>query len=148
MQLTKHTDYAFRALIYLATMPQDGSLTTIQKVVDEFDLSRNHMTKIVNKMVNHGWIRAVRGKQGGISLAVEADTINARTVVELMEQTLTPVNCLAPECSIAKVCKLRGVLANAQTAYLKELEQFTLADIINEPVTAVLHPELVIQAVD
>ncbi|CAA0115573.1 HTH-type transcriptional repressor NsrR [BD1-7 clade bacterium] len=139
MQLTKHTDYAFRALIYLASMPEDEDLTTIQRVVDEFDLSRNHMTKIINKMVNHGWVKAIRGKQGGIRLAVAPETINARDVVELMEQTLTPVNCVAPECSISRVCRLRGVLANAQNAYMDHIGQFTLADMITDPVVQVLH---------
>jgi len=51
MQLTKHTDYAFRVLIYLAMQPTD-TLATIQEISEYFDISRNHMMKIVQKLAN------------------------------------------------------------------------------------------------
>ena len=61
MQLTKHTDYAFRVLIYLAMKPTD-TLVTIQEIAEYFDISRDHMMKIVQKLANNGIIQSIRGK--------------------------------------------------------------------------------------
>lgn len=130
MQLTKHTDYAFRTLIYLASMEE--SLTTIQTITDKFDMSKSHLMKIVNKLVNQGWIEAIRGKNGGIRLGVDASEINVKDVVVLMEQTLSPVNCKEPVCGILKVCKLKNVLWEAQRGYLDYIGQYTLADLLDQ----------------
>jgi DNA-binding IclR family transcriptional regulator len=61
MQLTKHTDFAFRTLIYLAMMEQE--LTTIQHITDSFDISKSHAMKIVNTLANKGWVKSIRGKK-------------------------------------------------------------------------------------
>lgn len=131
MQLTKHTDFAFRILIYLAVLDKD-SLTTISQLTQSFDISKSHTMKIVNKLVHHGWVNAIRGKNGGIKLGIAADQIKLDEVVRLMEQTLEPVNCHTPVCALNDVCQLKGVLWQAQHQYMAHLGQFTLKDILNE----------------
>lgn len=130
MQLTKHTDFAFRALIYLAAM--EDELTTIQTITDRFAISKSHAMKIINKMVNRGWVKSVRGKNGGIALACPANEIVLSDVIKTMENNLAPVNCDSPRCLIAGACILRGVLAEAQQAYFDHLSRYTLADILHE----------------
>ncbi len=136
MQLTKHTDFAFRILIFLATL--EDELTTIMTITERFALSKSHATKIVNKLVHHGWIKSVRGKYGGIRLAVPPREISVRELVELMEQTLEPVNCYTPPCVLNNVCRLKGVLWQAQNHYLDHLEKFTLEDLLDRKTTQAL----------
>ncbi len=133
MQLTKHTDYAFRVLIYLASLP-GTDLVKIQDVADLFDISRNHMMKIVNKLARAGFIQSVRGNQGGIRLGAVAESINLRQVIELMETTLAPVNCYEPLCKLEQNCRLKGILFQAQADYLSSVEKYSLADIMLNPI--------------
>ena len=137
MQLTKHTDYAFRILIFLATLEKD-KLTTIQQLTEGFDISKSHAMKIVNKLVHQGWINAIRGKNGGVKLGVSADKITLREVVDLMEQTLEPVNCDTPLCALKTACQLKGILVQAQEHYLEHLGKFTLEDLINKKTVDVI----------
>ncbi|MCL4144215.1 UNVERIFIED_CONTAM: hypothetical protein GTU68_064564 [Idotea baltica] len=130
MQLTKHTDFAFRALIFLASMEEE--LTTIKIITERFSISKSHGMKIVNKLVHQGWITATRGKNGGISLGCDPKDITLSEVVKLMENTLEPVNCNNPPCLILKACILKGVLDNAQQVYFDYLDTFTLADMLND----------------
>ena len=116
MQLTKHTDYAFRTLIYLATMEEEQ--TTIKIITEHFAMSRSHLMKIVNEMVKYEWVEAIRGKNGGIRLKASPKDINLSDVVRKMEQTLAPVNCKEPPCGILNVCKLKGFLWQAQQGYM------------------------------
>lgn len=129
MQLTKHTDFAFRILMYLAALEGD-SLTTIQTLTQNFAISKSHAMKIVNKLVHQGWVTAIRGKNGGIKLGCPSHQIPLDQVVRLMEQTLDPVNCHTPVCVLNEVCQLKGVLWEAQRHYLDHLSQFTLADML------------------
>lgn len=129
MQLTKHTDYAFRILIFLATL-EKNKLTTIQQLTDSFSISKSHTMKIVNKLVHQNWVSATRGKNGGIQLGVPASEISLKDVVMLMEKTLDPVNCDTPICALNTACQLKGILVHAQEEYLAHLDNFTIGDLV------------------
>ncbi|BFM06514.1 Rrf2 family transcriptional regulator [Halioxenophilus aromaticivorans] len=139
MQLTKHTDYAFRTLIFLAANPD--RLCNIQEVAKAFTLSKSHLMKIVNQMVHAGWVESLRGKNGGIRLAQQPQDINVADVVSQMEQTLAPVNCEDPPCVISPQCVLKSVLWQAQREFMQHLRQYTLADVITDPTVQILQIE-------
>lgn len=136
MRLTKHTDYAFRVLIYLASMPEDR-LSTVQEMADHFEVSRSHVMKIVQKLAAAHIVHASRGQGGGVRLGQLRENINLRAVIELMETTLTPVNCDEPVCIIKKNCALKNILFDAQLRFLEHVEQYTLADLAEPAVSIV-----------
>ncbi len=137
MQLTKHTDFAFKALIYLGSMKQE--LATIQQIADSFQIPKSHLMKVINTLSNHGFVEAVRGKNGGIKLGLAADTISLKDVVVLMEKTLDPFDCVGQDCVILSRCKLKQLFQDAQTSYLHFLDGYHLADIIDKPTAKILH---------
>ncbi|MGF1688831.1 nitric oxide-sensing transcriptional repressor NsrR [Photobacterium japonica] len=130
MQLTSFTDYGLRALIYLATLPQ-GELASITKVTDVYGVSRNHMVKIINKLGQLGYVETVRGKNGGIRLGRPADQIVIGDVVRAIEP-LQIVNCSEAFCHITPACRLKGMLFSARQAFLAELDQHSLASLIDD----------------
>jgi Rrf2 family transcriptional regulator, nitric oxide-sensitive transcriptional repressor len=134
MQLTKHTDYAFRVLIYLASMPGDR-LSTVQEIAERFDVSRSHIMKIVHKLAGAGLLHASRGQHGGIKLGQPREAINLRSVIELMEATLAPVNCDDPVCIIEKNCALKNILFEGQRKFLEHVGHYTLADLAEPKVS-------------
>ncbi|OMH29206.1 BadM/Rrf2 family transcriptional regulator [Motiliproteus sp. MSK22-1] len=132
MQLTKYTDFAFRTLIFLG-IQKPAELVTITMVATHFDIPRNHLVKIVHQLGKLGYIETVRGKGGGIRLARPAAKITIREVVEAMEEKLEPVNCAKPSCPIVASCRLKGVLAEAQEAFLSVLGGYSLSDLQQHP---------------
>ena len=130
MQLTKGTDYSFRVLIYIGLKPRE-ELSTIQEISDIFSISKSHLMKIVLNLVNAGFIRSIRGPKGGIKMNMDPNKINLRNVLESVETTLQPFNCSQSKCALLEGCKLKGILFNAQEAYLQHLSQFTLAHVID-----------------
>ncbi|KEA61719.1 Nitrite-sensitive transcriptional repressor NsrR [Marinobacterium lacunae] len=132
MQLTKYTDFSLRTLIFLGVQDPE-SRVTISQVSEHFQIPRNHLIKIVHHLGKEGFIDTVRGKGGGIRLGMPADQINLRTLVESTEETLKPVNCELPHCPIVGNCRLQGILFQAQEAFMRELSNYTLADICSAP---------------
>lgn len=138
MQLTSFTDYGLRALIYLATLPA-GQMTSISEVTDTYGVSRNHMVKIINQLSRAGYVAAVRGKNGGIRLGKAAEEIVIGQVVRDMEP-LQLVNCHSDFCHITSACRLKKALHDAVQSFLRELDQYTLADLVedNHPLYKIL----------
>nr|WP_207117398.1 nitric oxide-sensing transcriptional repressor NsrR [Klebsiella aerogenes] len=138
VQLTSFTDYGLRALIYMASLPDDR-MTSISEVTDVYGVSRNHMVKIINQLSRAGYVTAVRGKNGGIRLGKPAKMIRVGDVVRDLEP-LSLVNCSSEFCHITPACRLKQALAEAAQSFLKELDNYTLADLVekNQPLYKLL----------
>jgi Rrf2 family nitric oxide-sensitive transcriptional repressor len=132
MKLTTFTDYCLRVLIYLATEPDRR--TTIAEIATSFDISESHLMKVVHFLGKQGWVQTVRGKGGGMTLGAPADSIIIGDVVRRAEGAPVPAECFglhAGHCSIARICRLRGVLGEAVRAFLAVLDRYTLADVVD-----------------
>ena len=75
MRLLASTDFALRVLIYLAAEPPDIHVSVETLARELGGLSRNHLHKVVQDLVAHGLVRTVRGKGGGVQLALPPDQI-------------------------------------------------------------------------
>jgi Rrf2 family transcriptional regulator, nitric oxide-sensitive transcriptional repressor len=133
MQLTRFSDYALRVLMF--AQGAGGRLVTIEEMADAYDISRTHLMKVVNALTRAGYLSAVRGRNGGLRLAMRAETINLGDVVRATEPDFALVECFATKdhCVITKCCKLQGVLGEALEAFLAVLDEHTLASIALRP---------------
>jgi Rrf2 family nitric oxide-sensitive transcriptional repressor len=129
VRLTLHTDYALRCLIRIGIA--DGKLITINDISQSFDVSKQHLMKVVNALGRKGYLETVRGRNGGIRLSRRPRDINIGQVVRDTEE-LDVIGCLGQRgyCPIQRICVLSGVLRDATEAFLAELDAYTLADLI------------------
>lgn len=131
MQLSKFTDYAFRALIYLANNKDDNS--TVDKLAAELEISEHHLKKIVNKLAKTEYILSIKGRNGGLRLGLEPKDINLGKVLLVTEENLSLVECMdKPElCPLMSGgCKLKGIISKSLTHFIEEMSQYTLEDIL------------------
>jgi len=128
MKLTKYTDFSLRVLIYLANLP-DGARAQIPQICKLFDISPNHLSKVVNDLAKLGYVDALRGRNGGICLAKPAHQINLASVVKDMESSLDLVDCSTPLCALSGSCELYGVLGESLKAFMAVLKKYTLEDV-------------------
>jgi Rrf2 family nitric oxide-sensitive transcriptional repressor len=135
MQVLRYTDYALRALIYVAVHPDTP--VSAATIAGAYRISVDHVAKATKALTRAGLLRATRGAAGGVELARPAAKIRLGAVVRLFEQGRGAVECLrdtAASCKIETSCRLRGVFVQAEAAFLAELDRHTLADIVeNRP---------------
>ncbi|MGO2340791.1 MAG: Rrf2 family transcriptional regulator [Psychrobacter sp.] len=157
MRLTNYSDYALRSLIYLAVKPEPHTLANISDIANSYDISKSHLTKVIHQLGQLGYIESARGKNGGIRLARAPNDINLGALIKQIEPDFDLVECFAVPvsknkgsqskdlpmtfieeqtdksigCVITPVCQLKSVFSEALTAFIKVLERYTLADIIN-----------------
>jgi len=132
MQLTRHTDFSLRVLIYLS-LNKTEELVTINEISDHFEILKNHLTKVVNHLAQKGYVDTVRGKNGGLRLAKKPTDIKLGDVVQSMEMNLDVVDCSKPLCPLINNCKLKQILNEAKRSFLKTLNNYTIEDLNTEP---------------
>lgn len=132
MHITRYTDYSLRVLIYLAE--QGDRLATIQEIADSYEISKNHLMKVVHQLNKKGYIETVRGKKGGMRLHRAPNEINIGVLVRETEQDLSIVECFSTKnaCKIAPVCGLKSMFGQALKSFLDTLDKYTLADVIQD----------------
>ncbi|RTR37273.1 Rrf2 family transcriptional regulator [Shewanella canadensis] len=143
MQLTRYTDFGIRTLMYLAIQPDREELFRISEITEVFELSPNHVSKIVHHLGKLGYLETIRGKSGGFRLGMSPKDINVGKLVRVLENSLAPIDCSKPYCRFTPSCQLKGVLADAVAAYLAVIDGYTLDDIVsNRDELKQLLPEL------
>ena len=118
MHITRYTDYSLRVLIYLAA--EGDRLATIQEIADSYDISKNHLMKVVHQLNKKGYIETIRGKKGGMRLHMAPQDINIGILVRETEQDLSIVECFSSKnaCKITPVCGLKSMFGEALKAFL------------------------------
>jgi Rrf2 family transcriptional regulator, nitric oxide-sensitive transcriptional repressor len=132
MQLTTYTDYTLRVLIFLG-MQTNSEKSNIKEISSFYNISNNHLSKVVYELGKLGLIETVRGRNGGIRLAKEPAQINIGSIVRLTESPINMVECFDETrntCRISPACKLKHVLNEALNSYLKVLDGYTLEDLL------------------
>jgi len=129
MRLATYTDYTLRVLIYLAV--NNDTTATIDGMARSYDISRHHLGKVVHHLRLKGYVETVRGRGGGVGLAVAPADINVGAVVRACEQDSTLVECFSANnnCCITSACVLRTAFADAQEAFYSTLDGYTLRDL-------------------
>lgn len=133
MQLTRHTDYSLRILLYLGSI---NTPVTISHIASSFGISKNHLVKVAHRLGKLGFITTTRGRTGGLALALPPDEISLGQVVRAMEPGFVIVECFDTQsntCAISDVCRLKNVLSEANKAFLEALDNYTLADMLMNP---------------
>lgn len=130
MRLTNYTDYTLRVLIYLALT--EDRRATISEISEHYGISETHLMKVVHHLGLAGDVETIRGKGGGLRLARAAETINVGELVRRSEPDFGLVPCFGEQeaCAIEPNCVLQKALQRALSAFLTELDRYTLADLV------------------
>jgi Rrf2 family nitric oxide-sensitive transcriptional repressor len=131
MRLTRFTDYSLRVLVHLGQNNNDR--VTIHQISETYDISKNHLMKVVSNLTRSKLVSAQRGPGGGIQLNREPGEIKLHEVITVTEKRLKNFDISNPKRIDPSTAdsRLSGYLHHAMHAYLKALEDFTLADVIN-----------------
>ena len=133
MRLSNYSDYALRVLMQAALRAPE--LTTVDEVASAFDISRNHLTKVVHDLARHGFLTTRRGIGGGFTLGLPPQNIRLGDVVRLTESDDKVIDCVSRSnvnCALFPACRLKGALAEASRAFFAVLDGYSLHDLVKQ----------------
>lgn len=130
--LTRKSEYA---LLMLAELVERGagkklSLTEMEKM----GLPRAFMAQVAKELVEGGVLGSKEGRDGGYFLIDEAEDINLREVLELVEGETGPVECVVGGmvCPMADSCGHQGVMGDLNEKMESLLEEYSLSDLVRK----------------
>jgi len=134
LRLTNAADYAIRAMIHMACLPED-SVALRSDIARIHGIPSSFMAKILRNLAHAGLLRSTRGVKGGFSLARPTTEISLLDVVEAIEGPLGLVDCTTEPCgcAMADECPAQPVWANVQTQMADLLRAATLEDLVAAP---------------
>ena len=131
MRLTTRTNLASRVLMFCGI--NQGRTVRAVEIAQACNASENHLAQVINQLQQHGFVRTLRGRGGGLQLARTPETISMGTVFRLFESSLPFAECFSAQdntCPLTGVCRLRNVIARAVEAFYHEMDLVTLEDLI------------------
>lgn len=133
MRISTKGRYALRMMIEFGMNPE--RCTKISEVSARQEISDKYLEQIVTILNRAGYVKSVRGAQGGYRLAMAAEEYTVGMILRQAEGSLSPVSCLdedAEPCSRASRCVTLGVWKQVQEAINNVVDNVTLADLIAE----------------
>ncbi len=131
MKISTKGQYGTRALLDLALHYGEGPLL-IKDIAKRQGISQHYLEHIFIRLSAAGLVNSTRGAKGGFALAKPPAQIKISEVIQLMEGSLAPVQCVDDPklCSRAASCVTRDIWADMKTAMSKVLESSTLQDLV------------------
>lgn len=141
MKVSKKTEYGLRAMVALALMAEDNQPVPLPEVAQAEGIPEQFLDQIVAKLRRAGFVKSVRGVNGGYLLSRAPEDISIGAVVRLLEGSLAPIGCIGEEstsspdfCGRVRTCHTRNVWLRVMLAVAKALDSISLADVMHDEV--------------
>ncbi len=131
MKISTRGQYGTRALLDLALQGGNGPVL-LKDIAQRQQISLSYLEHVVTPLIAGGILRSTRGPRGGDSLAKPNAEIRLDDVIQLLEGSITPVECVSnPKvCERSEFCVTRDVWDELKQAMDGVLESITLQDLV------------------
>ena len=131
MRISTKGDYGIRALIELAHHYGDARPTQSGEIAARQKVPESYLEQLLTMLRKAGFIRSVRGPQGGHALIRNPRDLPVTEVIEALEGSIIVVDCLDnhSDCSKNGGCAQQAMWSEVRDAILGVLDNTTIADL-------------------
>ena len=122
MVITRATEYAIRALLFLAKQPK-GQIVFKKDICESQKITPAFLTKILQPLIKDGIVASQRGVGGGFYLLKAPSRISLLDVIKSQEGPIFLNHCLSPEetCHRENICPVKAVWEEANRKLVQTL---------------------------
>jgi len=131
MKLSTRGRYGTRALLELALHQGEGPVL-LKDIAQRQQISLRYLEHVITPLIAGGIVRSTRGARGGVSLAKPPQEVRLSEVIQLLEGSIAPVDCVNNPrvCSRSAFCVTRDIWGELKKAMDSVLESTTLQDLV------------------
>ena len=132
MKISTKGRYALRLLLDLAVY-NTGEPISLKDVATRQEISEKYLEQIISLLNKAGFVRSIRGAQGGYMLAKAPSEYTVGMILRLTEGSLAPVSCVGEdsiECERRQGCVTVRVWEKLNDAVNQVVDNITLADLV------------------
>jgi Rrf2 family protein len=139
MNVSTKSEYGLRALIYLATNADRGAVPA-REIAERWHVPVKYLEQILKKLKDGGFVESQLGVDGGYRLSRPAALIVTGDVIRSLDGTLAPMGCVSSTdyspCEFEIDCGLKVLWSRTRAAILGVVDQTTVADLCQPPVSS------------
>ncbi len=132
LRFSKKVEYALTALLRLSRK-QSGELTTARELSDEFRISMDLMSKILQNLAQNGLVGSIQGAKGGYYLLRSSREINVSTIISAIEGKIYLTDChgkkKSTNCDRGNICIIREPVKKIQTEFVRFFDNISLKNL-------------------
>ena len=132
MKISTKGRYALRLMLDLALHDSDAPVR-IKDIAARQDISDKYLEQIISSLNKAGYVKSIRGPQGGYKLARDPESYTVGMILRLTEGSLAPVACLDDEvntCDRQETCATLKLWQMLDEAIEGVVDRVTLADLV------------------
>ncbi len=136
MKISTKGRYALRVMIDIA-VHSNGRCISIKEIAKRQEISEKYLEQIFTVLSRAGFLRSMRGAQGGYTLTRAPEEYTVGMILRAMEGDLAPVDCVSSgqspgdlPCPRAEQCVTWEVWAQIRDAVNQVVDHITLADLV------------------
>jgi Rrf2 family protein len=133
MKVSTKGRYALRLMLDLA-LNSNGEPVQIKEIAARQEISNKYLEQIISTLNKAGFVRSVRGPQGGYLLARNPEQYTVGMILRLTEGSMAPVSCLdedANVCERQENCATLKLWKQLDTAIKGVIDHVTLQDLLD-----------------
>ena len=138
MKISTKGRYGVTAMYELALHYGAGPIS-LKSIALKQGIFEHYLEQLICTLRNNGFVKSVRGAQGGYMLAKAPEEITIAEIITAMEGPIAIVDCLLVDasakeqtCAKAGLCVTRGIWAKVCDSITSVLDSITLADLCQE----------------
>lgn len=134
MKISTKGRYAVRLMLDLA-LNNTGECIKVKEIASRQGISEKYLEQIISILNKAGYVKSVRGAQGGYRIAKEPKDYTVGMILRLTEGSLAPVACLendSDECERCDTCETLEVWRELYKAVNEVVDSVTLADLVEK----------------
>ena len=132
MRISTKGRYALRLMLDLAVY-NTGDPISLKDIAKRQEISEKYLEQIIAILNKAGFVRSIRGAQGGYLLRREPKEYTVGDILRLTEGSLAPVACVdadGEECEREKDCVTVRLWGMLNDAINNVVDQVTLEDLV------------------
>ena len=130
MRISTKGRYALRLMLDLA-MEENGKPVSIKDIAGRQGISEKYLEQIISSLNKAGYVKSVRGAQGGYFLKMEPKDYTVGMILRVTEGSLAPVDCAEDgSCERISSCATAMLWKKISEAVNEVVDHTTLADLL------------------
>lgn len=130
--ISRSTEYAVRALTYLAQNQESGQFHLAREMAETLGMPAPFLGKILQPLVTRGLLESQRGRHGGFRLCIPPEEVTMLQIASSQEDLNSTLQCFLgqSECSDDRACPMHDYWKVAAANFEDQMQTTTLADLI------------------
>lgn len=132
MQISRKSDYALRAMVYIAAW-EDNKICSINEIAEAEQVPREYLAKILKELSLQGFLHSYKGIHGGYRLARTREKVSFLDIIEGMQGKVAINDCIrhsnADGCGRKPGCAMHSFWKAEQERVTKSLGSVHLSSL-------------------